>query len=78
MNKKYVSVIVEVDELGNKKPMAIIYEDKIYNVDRVLDVKSAVSMKVGGIGERYSIRINGQETYVFCERGRWFVESKRA
>lgn len=76
MNKEYVSVIVNVDEFGNKSPMSLVFQGKVYKIDRVLDVKNAVSMKVGGIGERYKVRIDGKETYMFCERGRWFVESK--
>jgi hypothetical protein len=33
-------------------------------------------MKVGGVGERYKVRINGKETYIFFENGKWFVEEK--
>ena len=76
MTKKYVKVILEMDEYGNKKPISILYKDKLYCIDRVLDVKNAVSMKVGGIGERYKVRINGNETYIFFEKNRWFVEEK--
>ena len=36
-----------MDEYGNKKPISILYKDKVYCIDRVLDVKNAVSMKVG-------------------------------
>lgn len=76
MNKKYVKVTVEIDENGNKKPLTIDLEGKIFGIDRVLDCKSAVSMKVGGIGDRYKVRICGHETYLFNERNKWFVEEK--
>ena len=76
MTKRYVKVILEMDEDGNKKPISILYKDKLYSIDRVIDVKNAVSMKVGGIGERYKVRINGIETYIFFEKNRWFVEEK--
>lgn len=45
----------------------------------------AAAMKVGGQGDRYTIRVNGKDTYLFFERnasrfgniiGRWFVERK--
>lgn len=75
-NKKFVSVVVSVDENGNKKPKTIIYNEKEYIVDRVLAVKNCASFKAGGIGERYTVRVCGKETYLFFEMGRWFVEEK--
>ena len=74
--KKYVKVTVEVNENGDKKPLSIDFDGKIYNIDRVIDSKPAVSMKVGGVGIRYTIRINGVETYLYSERNKWFVEEK--
>ena len=76
MKKKYVKVILEIDEDGNKTPKTIVYNDQMFDVDRVLEVRSAPSMKVGGVGERYRIRIKGQETYIFFENNKWFVEEK--
>jgi hypothetical protein len=75
-NKKFVSVVVSVDEIGNKKPKSIGYNDREYIIDKVLDMKKCVSFKAGGIGERYTVRIEGKETYLFYEMGRWFVEEK--
>ena len=39
---------------------------------------NAASLKVGGIGERYTVKINNTETFLFFEKetGRWFVELK--
>lgn len=76
MNKQFVKVLVEVDENGNKKPLSLVFQDRVYVIDRVLDVKKAVAMKVGGIGERYKVRIDGHETYIYNEREKWFVEEK--
>ena len=76
MNKKYVKVSVEVDEYGNKVPKIIVYNDQKFEIDYVLGVKNCVSFKVGGIGERYTIRIKGNTTYLFFENGKWFVEEK--
>ena len=76
MKKKYVKVILEIDELGNKTPQTIIYNDEKFEIDKVLDVKNAPSMKVGGVGERYRVRIKGKETYIFFEKNKWFVEEK--
>ena len=76
MKKKYVKVMLEVDEDGSKKSTAIVYNDQTFQIDRVIDVKKCVSMKVGGIGERYTIRIGNNTTYVFFENNKWFVEEK--
>ena len=76
MNKKYVKVILEIDENGKKTPKTIIYNDERFEVDKVLDIKLAPSMKVGGVGERYKVRIKGKETYIFFENNKWFVEEK--
>lgn len=76
MNKQFVKVIVEIDENGNKKPLSLTFKDRVYCIDKLLDVKRAVAMKVGGVGERYSVRINGYETYIYNERDKWFVEEK--
>lgn len=75
-NKKFVGVVVSVDEDGNKKPKSIDYNGQEFVVDKVIDMKRCASFKAGGIGERYTIRIEGKETYLFCEMGRWFVEEK--
>jgi hypothetical protein len=51
----------------------------------VLDIRQAAAMKVGGQGDRYTIRVKGKETCLFFERstklsgnviGRWFVEKR--
>ena len=76
MNKKYVKVSVDTDENGKKTPKSIVYNDRVFEIDKVLDIKNCASFKVGGIGERYTIRINGQTTHIFFENGRWFVEEK--
>lgn len=76
MNKKYVKVILEIDENGKKTPKTIVYNDKEYLIDKVVDIRQCVSMKVGGIGERYTVRIDGKETFIFFENNKWFVEEK--
>lgn len=76
MQKKFVKCLVEFDEEGNKTPKQIEFDGKVFVIDRVLQVKNCASFKVGGIGERYQIRINGKLTYIFFEEGKWFVEAK--
>lgn len=86
--KKYVEVTVAFGEDGRMMPRTIKWDDELtYEIDRVLDIKQAASMRCGGQGDRYTIKVNGHETYLFFERnasvtgnniGRWFVEGKTA
>ena len=47
-----------------------------YEIDRVLHVCRAASLKAGGAGIRYTVRIQNRETYLFLEENRWFVERR--
>ena len=85
--KTYVEVSVLFDEDGRMTPRALIWEDGTrFLIDRVLDVRPAPALRGGGYGDRYTVRIGRQESYLFFERstsltgaqiGRWFVERKR-
>ena len=73
--KRYVSVVSRTDEEGAVVPVSITWEDgRVFEIDRVLDVRQAASLKVGGCGVRYLIRIGENMTYLFYENPRWFVE----
>lgn len=84
--KKYVDVILKNDKNGKIKPMYIIweadedgiYEDErgVYQVDEIIDITRAASLKAGGAGIRYTIRIGNSVTFLFHEENRWFVERK--
>lgn len=84
--KVYVNVCTVFDRDGRMYPQYLEWEDGTkYIIDRVLDIKPAPAMKAGGYGDRYTIRVNGQESYLFFEHsaftdaaapGRWFVERR--
>lgn len=77
IKKTYVEVEVKFDTNGNILPLKIIWEDgKEFLIDQVVDKKNAASMKAGGNGMRYTIRINGKTTYLWYEEPSWFVEAK--
>lgn len=86
--KVYVAVIAAFDADGRIIPREITWEDgRKYEIDRVSDIRQAAAMKAGGQGDRYTVWINGQRSYLFFERncsltgnniGRWFVERKVA
>ena len=74
--KQYVPVVVRFDTKGKMRPLVIEFdEDHKYPVDRVLDVRRAACQSVGGVGDRYTCVIQGQERYLWFEKGRWFVEA---
>jgi len=75
-NKKFVDVTAEHSRDGKVKPLSITWEDgRVYSVDRVLDVRMAAALKAGGQGIRYTCRVHGREIFLFCDEGRWFIES---
>ena len=75
--KKYVNMIVRCYPDGRILPLAVYWDTgKLYEIDRVLDILPAASLKAGGVGIRYTCRIQGRETYIWLEENRWFVEAK--
>ena len=84
--KVYVPVTVDFDDIGHMIPKSIIWEDGLrFIIDKILDVRPAAAMKAGGQGDRYTIQVNNQWSYLFFERnvaisgcniGKWFVERK--
>ena len=76
--KKYVPVIVRFDENGKLRPLIIEFEDsRKFKIDKILDVCRAACQSVGGVGDRYTCQIQGKESYLWLEKGRWFVALKR-
>jgi len=74
MSKVFVEITAIHDINGNVRPLSIKWEDgRVFEVDRVLDVRQAPSLKAGGLGIRYTCRIC---VYLFDDEGRWFVERK--
>lgn len=77
--KRYVAVEAMFDEEGRVLPVAIRWSDgRRFAVDEVRDVRRAASLKTGGDGMRYTVRIGSSITYLFYEDPRWFVEERIA
>ena len=75
--KRYVPVVVRFETSGKLRPLVVEFDaEHKYTVDKVLDVRRAACQRVGGVGDRYTCRINGQETHLWLENGKWFVEAK--
>lgn len=75
--KAYVSVNIDVDEEGKICPRLIRWNNGIeFNIQKVLYKCRASSKKVSGGGIRYTVLINGIESFLFNEGDKWFVEAK--
>ena len=75
--KVYVAVNEDRDVDGKIIPRIMIWEDgERYEIDEVRDIRRAASLKGGGVGLRYEVRIGNTITYMWLEETRWFVERK--
>ncbi|MCC8122033.1 MAG: hypothetical protein LIO58_00595 [Oscillospiraceae bacterium] len=71
--KTYVKVNAQFDTAGHVMPTSLCVGDSEYVVDRVLEIKKAASMKVGGLGLRYLVSISSDELEVYNKRCHlWF------
>ncbi len=77
--KIYVDVNVEFQKDGTLIPKSIIGDDgKVYEIQKVTDVRRAASLVAGATGIRYTIYIDGYESHLyFGDNRRWFVEGKK-
>ena len=77
IKKEYVSILAQIHMDGVIQPLSVLLEDgRKYDIDEVKDKCRAASLKAGGCGIRYTIRIGARDTYLFDEDGRWFVEMR--
>ena len=75
--KVYVEVTARFDTDGRITPLSLTWEDgTVFEIGRVLDCRRAASLKAGGIEMRYTVRIGNQQSYLYYEDPRWFVEAK--
>lgn len=75
MNKTVLNILVEHKADGKQLPKTILWPDgRRFDIDKVLDVRQAASLKIGGRGMRYVCRICGRERVIFDVNGLWYVE----
>ncbi|EOT25535.1 hypothetical protein C805_02164 [Eubacterium sp. 14-2] len=75
--KVFVEVTAKFDTEGRIIPLSLLWEDgTVYEINRVLDVRRAASLKAGGMGIRYTVSIGGRQSYLYFEEPKWFVEAK--
>lgn len=73
MRRVYVGVLTQFDSAGNIHPLSVTWEDgRVYPVESVLELRVART----GVGRfRYTVRIHGQDTYLYRSGDKWFMES---
>ena len=75
--KRYVPVIVRFDADGKLRPQIIEFDEAHkYAINKVLDVHRAACQTVGGVGDRYTVQVQGKERYLWFERDKWFIEER--
>lgn len=75
--KAYVSVNLDVDEEGVIYPRFIRWPNgRLFQIDQLMYKCRAASSKVSGGGIRYTVKIQGKETFLYHEDNKWFVEAK--
>jgi hypothetical protein len=73
--KVFIETLVRFDTCGDMHPVSIIWRDgRAYEIDKILDKRRAASLKAGGIGLRYTIKIKNKITYLFYEGQKWYME----
>ncbi|MDR1765904.1 MAG: hypothetical protein LBR77_07440 [Lachnospiraceae bacterium] len=80
-HKVYVDVNETRTRDGKLIPHSFVWEDgREYEVDGVTDVRNAASLKAGGAGVRYTVKVRNREAYMYLEEdqgvSKWFMERK--
>ena len=77
-SKIYVDVNATFSKDGRLIPRSFIWTDgHIYEIQRVKNVCRAASLKVGGVGMRYTCIVDERESHLYYEdNNMWFLEGK--
>lgn len=77
-NPEKVYLKVRADHLPDGRLVPLLFRDEdgggeTVRIDKVLDVRQAPSLKMGGQGTRYTCRVGEKEIYLFHDRDKWFL-----
>lgn len=76
-NPRKLYAKVRADFLPDGRIIPLMFrvgDGETVRIDRVLDVRQAASLKLGGQGLRYTCLAEDRRYYLFNDRDRWFVE----
>ena len=75
MTRIDLAVNVRHKASGKAVTTPIIWKDRrVFDIDKVLDIREAASLKAGGIGIRYTCLICGKTVLLFNDNDKWFIE----
>lgn len=73
--RKNVTVKALMKHTGEIQPLSIFWDNgEEIVIDKVLDSRPRASLKGGGMGIRYHVRIGSKERFIFLDGFVWFVE----
>ena len=76
-NPEKIYAKVRADFLPDGRIIPLLFrvgDGEAVRIDRVLDVRQAASLKLGGQGTRYTCLAEDRRYYLFNDQNRWFVE----
>ena len=75
MDKMFLHLNIQVDPDGVVRPVSFQWQDGLwYEIDRILDVKRAASLKVGGKGIQYTCSVQDKTVLLFRDGDQWYLE----
>ena len=75
MPKIILTVNVRHEKDGRSFPTSIVWEDgRLFEIDKILDIRRAACLKSDGIGIRCICKICGKTIELYDEEGIWFME----
>lgn len=73
--RKDITVIAKMQPDKTIIPLSLIWENgQIYEIDKVVSIDKKASVNGGGMGLRYTCKINGHTKYIWLDDKIWFVE----
>lgn len=73
--KQHVAVVALHTKAKEVIPLFVVADNSVkYSIDQVLKKQRAASLKHGGIGIRYTVKIHNQIRWLYYEDPGWFIE----
>lgn len=74
MKRVYIKVLVEFSPEGLATPVKMEYDNRWFEIDRLVRVENRAPDTGGGGMLRYEVRVYGQTRFLWRDGDRWFVE----
>lgn len=74
MKRLYIKVLVEFSPEGIATPVRMEFQDRWFDIDRLVRVERRAPHTGGGGEYRYEVRVYSQTRYLWRDGDKWFVE----